>query len=451
MNPITVAVIANENKDELVYTLESIVAQSTEDFDVIIVLNGSNEDVSAAANEYESEYVGFSVLQSDKKLIPECRNFAAENAKTEYIMFADAGDYLAPENIEKISQTINDKKPDIITTRYYVSGEGEPYYEHWNDLLATVPDADCFDRALLNSLDTEGRVFKKKFFDLYAEGYPSVPAFYNAAFLTKCVFDYGATVSGCAGAVYDRRHGVYSDGFTAETAPTPENLKYLAEISDKVLNNAAAIIKETTGAFDGDEFAYQELFFIFFGLITDRFYRFFWYLSDDMLGDIKASFEKLTDRMTEDRKKKIASEFADLRFPAMYMKTEDAVKMPMFGIIADFTAANDPNDFLSSLYISRFPFFELFLRESTRDKVGEEFKKMPNLYFLPDKNFFTDARTKTKGIPITVKDSAPLDTRTLSELSVSKAPHGLFQHLFGLKRKQYAAKTYLKQKGLNMK
>lgn len=450
MNLITVAVVANGSTEELKYTLESIVAQSTEDFDVITVCGGTPDDVTAAAHGYADEYVGFSVLECEKMLIPQCRNLAAANAKTEYIMFVDAGDYLAPESIEKIIKTAEEKKPDIITTRYYVSGEGEPYYEHWNDLLATVSAADRFDRALLNSLETEGRVFKKKFFDLYP-GYPASPVFYNASFLANCVFDYGATASGCAGAVYDRRHGVFADGFAEGAGPAPENLQTLINLSDYLLESAAAIIKETTGAFDGDEYAYQELLSVSFGFITDRFYRFFWYITDEMLTGIKNAFESLTDKMTEERKKKISEEYADLRFPAMYMSHADAVKMPLFSLMADFNTKAGFSDFLSSLYVSRFPFFELFIRESARESVPEEFAKMPNIRFLPDKSFFTDARAQAKGVPVNIKDASPLDVRTLSELSVSKAPRGLFQYLFGLKRKQYSAKTYLKRKGLNMR
>ena len=112
MNLITVAVVANGSTEELKYTLESIVAQSTEDFDVITVCGGTPDNVTAAAHGYADEYVGFSVLECEKMLIPQCRNLAAANAKTEYIMFVDAGDYLAPESIEKIIKTAEEKKPE---------------------------------------------------------------------------------------------------------------------------------------------------------------------------------------------------------------------------------------------------------------------------------------------------------------------------------------------------
>lgn len=451
MNPITVVVVAGKDAEELRYTLESLVAQSSENFDVIIVCGSSPEDVKTVAREYADEYVGFTVVECEKDSIPFCRNFAAKHAKTEYLLFVDAGDYLAPENTEKLGEAVAEKKPDIVTTRYYISGEGEPYYEHWNDLLATVPDIDRFDRALFNSLETEGRMFKKKFFDLYEEGYPDVPAFYNTAFLTKCIFDYGASVSGCAGAVYDRRNGVFRCGFPENGGPEKENLEYFNSLSERILADAADIIKETTGTFDGDEYAYQELLFVAFGFVTDRFYRYFWLFDDEMLGTIKQTLERLTDRMTADRKKKISEEYKDLRFPAMYMTHEDAVKMPMFSLIADFSADERLVPLLDSLYISRFPFFELFLRESAREITPEKYAVMPNIHFLPEGGFFTEARAEAEGVPINIKDPSPLDPRTLSELSVSKAPSGLLQYMFGLKRKQYATKTYLKKKGLNMR
>lgn len=448
---ITVAVTAGNDKEKLKITLESLVAQSTEEFEVLTVCPDVPEDVLKTAKEYADEYVGFTVVVCEKKLIPACRNLAAKNAKTEYLLFADEGDYIGPDSLENIITAVKDKKPDIVTTRYYISGEGEPFYEHWNDLLATVPTVDRFDRALFNSLETEGRVFKKKFFDLYSEGYPEVPAFYNTAFLTKCLFDYGASVAGCAGAVYDRENGLIACGLTENERPTKENLEYLSRLSEKILADIADIIKETTGAFDGDEFAYQEMLFVIFSFVTNRFYRFFWHIDDEILSLIKDLLEKLTDKMTDERKKKVSTEFSDLRFPAMYMKQEDAVKMPMFSLIADFGAKNDLGDFFSSLYISRFPFFDLYIRDGIKDYVPEEYINMPNIHILPDKGFFTEARNKADGIQINVKDPSPLDPKTLSELSLAKLPRGLFQHMFSLKRKQYSTKTYLKRKGLNIK
>lgn len=81
MNLITVAVVANDSAEELKYTLESIVAQSTEDFDVIAVCGVSPDEVKAAAQGYADEYIGFTVLECSENLIPQRRNFAAADAK----------------------------------------------------------------------------------------------------------------------------------------------------------------------------------------------------------------------------------------------------------------------------------------------------------------------------------------------------------------------------------
>jgi glycosyltransferase involved in cell wall biosynthesis len=451
LNLLTVAVTANNDRNDLKYTLDSLVAQTSEDFDVIIVLNGENEETKALATEFADEYDGFTVLPHEKAIIPVCRNFAAANAKTEYLMFMDEGDYLSPESVEKLLEVMNKSKPDIITTRYYISGEGEPVYEHWNDLLSTVPNIDRFDRALLQSFMTEGRVYKKKFFDLYPVGFPENPAFYTAEFTAKCVFDYGASVSGCAGAIYDRRKGIYRCGFDEQGEPNEQNLNTLINFISKCLDAVKAITKETTGAFDGDEYAYQEMLFIGFTLITDCFYRYFWYITDDMLVTIRKNLELLSNAMTEKRKSSVSEEFADIRFPAMYMSHADAARMPYFSLIADFKDDENTTLFMRSLYISRFPFFEIFLKESAREFVPENLRTAENMHFCPDNTFFADARTGAAGVQISVKDNSPLDTRTLSELATAKIPRGLMQYMFGVKRKKYATKTYLKSKGFNIR
>ena len=54
------------------------------------------------------------------------------------------------------------------------------------------------------------------------------------------------------------------------------------------------------------------------------------------------------------------------------------------------------------------------------------------------------------GVPVNVKSAEPLDPKVLSELSVVKAPVPVYQYIFASKRKKYAAKTYLKKKGMSM-
>ena len=452
MATLTVIVTAFNNAEELKYTFEGLVEQSSEEFDVVIVDTGCNEDAKKVIKEYCDEYVGFESHEIPHCLTPEARNEGVKFAKGELLYFIDGGDYIAPETVESILKAAEEIKADIYTPRYYVAGENEPYYDRWMDMLATVPNIDRFDRALLNTLDFDGRVYRKKFFDLYSLSFPSTPVYYNAAFIIKCLFGCDASVSGVAGAIYSRRRGIYRNGFPEKGEPTEKNLENLISVYEEIYSDIRAIIEEETGAVDGDEYTIQEILTVYFEELTNKFYRYFWYLSDDSLVILRNKYEEIASLLTEERRNTVNKTFADLRFPQMYVTRQDAANLPLFSILADLSDLSELDEFIGSLYIQKFPFFELFIRKSAAEDASfpERWRNVENITVLPDEGFFKKARAEAKGVTINVKDPTPLDPRILSELSVTKAPASFIQYMFTSKRKQYSAKSYLKRKGLAM-
>ncbi len=452
MATLTVIVTAHNDKDKLKYTFEGLVEQTTEDFDVIIVDMGCDSSSKEVIAHYCNEYVGFESFEIPHCLVPEARNAGVKKAKGELVYFIDGGDYISPESVESILKAADETKADIISPRYYSSGENEPYYDAWMDMLATVPDIDRFDRALLNTLDLDGRVFRKKFFDLYSLEFPATPVFYNAAFLVRCIFGCDASMTGVAGAIYARRRGIYSDGFPERGEPSEDNMDILISVYEQAYSDIRSIIEEETGGFDGDEYTAQEILTVYFTELTDRFYRYFWYLTDEALEKLRTKYEAISALLTKERRDKLNKNFSDLRFPQMYITRKDAAQLPLFSILADLTDNTQLDEFIESLYNQKFPFFELFVKQSAADDPSfpEKWRGAENITVLPDSGFYQKARAEAQGLTINVKDPTPLDPRILSELSVTKAPRSFIQYIFASKRKQYSAKTYLKNKGLAM-
>lgn len=452
MATLTVILTGCNDTAKMKYTLEGLVEQSVEDFDVIIVDKGCDDAAKAIIKEYADEYVGFEVMEIPRCLVPDARNAAVKNAKGELLLFIDGGDYISPDTVECILASAEQTKADIFSPRYYSSGEHEPFYDTWMDMLATVPDIDRFDRALLNTLDRDGRVIRKKFFDLYNITFPSVPVYYNASLLLKCIFGCGAKMTGVAGAIYARRNGIFNDGFPEGAQPSEKTLDIAISVFEEAYFDIKSIIEEETGTFDGDEYTAQEILSVYFEELTNSFYRYFWYLSDEALEKLRGKYEEISQLLTAERREKLNKTFFDLRFPQMYVTRSDAATLPLFSILADFSNNDGLEEFINSLYIQKFPFFELFISKSAADSpfFPERWRNTENIKVVPDEGFYAKARAQAAGITINVKDPAPLDPRILSELSVTKAPKSFIQYIFSSKRKQYSAKTYLKSKGLNM-
>lgn len=451
MAKISVVVTSYDNTDGLKYTLESLCEQTDENFDVFIVQSGEHEGNVSLIKSYCDEYVGFAhTVEKADLLIPEARNIGVLKTDSELILFMLEGDYLSPESIEKFMENYNETKADILCPRLYISGENEPYYLDWADMLATVPRIGKFDEALLNTLDVNGRVYKRKFFELYSLKFPEQPAFYNAAFLSECIFKCDASLSGVAGAIYDDKSGVFLNGFKKGAEPNRKNLTAAVKLFDGIVDMIKTLIEEETGSFEGDEYTFQEILFVYFTVLTNRFYRYFWYLSDDDIAVLKEKYEQISAAMTEERRAKIPKAFADIRFPSMYMSHADAATLPMMSLLLDFSDYENLPDFINSLYIGRFPFFEVFVKKSAEENLPEAWRNAENIHVLPDSGFFAAARKSAAGVPLNVKSSEPIDPKALSELALTKAPRSMFQYIFASKRKKYSAKTYLKKKGISM-
>ena len=452
MHKLTVIVTAEESADDLKISLEALCDQTVEDFYVTIVLSpNADEELRDLANGYCDEYVGFSVHTAPAPGIPAARNFALGVAETELVLFMLEGDYVNPDFAEEILKAAEETKADIICPRLYVSGENEPYYLPTADLLATVPKIDRFDAALLHTLNVPGRVFKKKFFDLYSLRFPEARMFGDAEVLKFCVYHCDASLTGVAGAVYDDKNGVFARGFRRRGEPDGASLRAAIAFFDDLLSTVRAGIEDDTGGFDGDEFTYGTALDVYFAALTDGFYRYFWFLTDDDIALLRETYERITAEMTKERRDKLASTFADLHFPAMYTSRADAAALPMVSLLIDFDDAERLPALVESLYIGRLPFFELFLPERMKAGLPERWKDCENIRVLPDKNFFAAARAAAAGVVLNVRDPSPLDPKILSELSTVRAPKTVYQYLFASKRKKTSAKTFLKKKGMGLR
>jgi len=96
-------IIPNFNGEKtLKDTICSVFNQSYEDWEIIIIDDGSTDESRMVVNEFSSEKVHFIQRPaSRKKGGNTCRNIGIENAKGEYLVFLDSDDLLASYCIER--------------------------------------------------------------------------------------------------------------------------------------------------------------------------------------------------------------------------------------------------------------------------------------------------------------------------------------------------------------
>lgn len=125
-NPIVSVIVTTYNRQEyLSETIRSILNQTFQDFELIIVDNFSNYDFFSLIYSFNSDKI--TALQNDNQgIIASNRNVGIRKAQGEFIAFCDDDDIWIPEKLENQIQVFGNKKNDLVYTNsilFFKSGE----------------------------------------------------------------------------------------------------------------------------------------------------------------------------------------------------------------------------------------------------------------------------------------------------------------------------------------
>ena len=105
---ITVIVPVYNAERYLQECLQSIVSQTYDDLQIILIDDGSTDNSLSVAREMATRDTRISVLEQAHKGQSAARNAGLEQAKGEYLSFVDADDYIASDYYETLIGNIGD-------------------------------------------------------------------------------------------------------------------------------------------------------------------------------------------------------------------------------------------------------------------------------------------------------------------------------------------------------
>lgn len=128
MSPKVSIIIPIYNRVNLVTeTIDSILVQSYQNWECILVDDGSTDGTIEALKNYARKDLRLHMLsrpKERKKGANACRNIGLENAKGDYVIFFDSDDLMTPNHIEfKLSKMVGSGSDFIITKSSYMDGD----------------------------------------------------------------------------------------------------------------------------------------------------------------------------------------------------------------------------------------------------------------------------------------------------------------------------------------
>jgi len=124
MPAISVVIPVYNTESYIADCLASIHGQTFQDFEAIIVDDGSTDGSASIAKEFAKEDPRFRIVSQENKGLSEARNAGIEVAEGDWITFVDSDDMLAPNFLQALFNTAMQTGADIACCAKLFFGEG---------------------------------------------------------------------------------------------------------------------------------------------------------------------------------------------------------------------------------------------------------------------------------------------------------------------------------------
>lgn len=168
MKPLLTVVIPVYNVEKyLKRCVESVLVQEWNNYDILLVDDGSSDSSPQICDDYVKAHDFISVIHKENGGLSEARNTGILHAKGDYVYFPDSDDWLEPQTFKELAEVLESQEFEIVSfNREFVKGEEDAIV---SDPLVTqvFEGKDAFVQILKHSYITgfaNDKIYKRSLF-----------------------------------------------------------------------------------------------------------------------------------------------------------------------------------------------------------------------------------------------------------------------------------------------
>jgi len=148
---ISIVVPIYKVEKEIHRCVESLLAQTLKDIEIILVDDGSPDNCPIICDDYAKKDNRIKVIHKENGGLSDARNVGLLEAKAEYVLFVDSDDYIDKDTCEKFYNSIEADEDIIVGDAVRVEGEKESLMGHADVAIESAISGSEFLREQLRS------------------------------------------------------------------------------------------------------------------------------------------------------------------------------------------------------------------------------------------------------------------------------------------------------------
>ena len=171
-SPLISIIIPSYNEEKHISRcLDSILAQTFENFEIICVDDNSTDSTFEILNEYAQKDSRIKPFKNPGKGVSSARNYGIENSCGNYIGFVDSDDFIQPQMYEFLYRAIQENNCSLAVCRYEKTSEFNVKNFKYNtrecfaEEFINFTDADFVEKNELSLTGVWSKLIKKELID----------------------------------------------------------------------------------------------------------------------------------------------------------------------------------------------------------------------------------------------------------------------------------------------
>lgn len=384
MPQISVIVPVYNGEEGLSRMLDSLRQQTFRDYEVWIINDGSTDRTQPIAEAFAKSDARFHVIRQENQGVSAARNCGMENACGSYIIFFDGDDWIPPQALEALYQSIRMESADMAVGMLETVSDGKAVLNQASRDLAVQKRIDPADPAFIKTWSQCNKLYRRAFLQEHEIQFLPVKVAEDGQFLYQ-VLTERPKICGCDALVYRYFRKPFWEGL--HTASKKVERVYLTdrlEVYDDMLRRIKPLLAEKTPE-EADAYRDRLVTRFIRGGLIQAFYRRIWRCEENLEPDLAQAVLKFWPMITEECRKQICWEEWDVAIAKITKgelvdAREHYCTEPEISFLFSLQNPREISLCMESLLNQELTSFEVFLEETLYQQATGSWKKLPNVH-----------------------------------------------------------------------
>ena len=391
---LSVIIAAYNAETYLEETLDSVISQTLNDYEVIVVNDGSSDHTLEILKNYQKKSSILKIIDKENGGPSSARNAGLDIAQGDFIYFFDADDLLDPDSLEALYERAVNTNADIVIAKYDIFNKYRTYPINNLNGIVTLDDIERYDQTILWTFSLCNKLFRASLIQKYNFRLPPISYSEDGVFVMRYIY-HANKIVGLDKVIFHYRRMYNGDTTSITASVSPSKIKDYITAHKMIYDLAVESIlsdypeyKTISEVRENNEDIHTYLNTIIqkeLQVLINQFYIKFWDLDKESVAMIVDEFEEKFDILDMKAALTLVDEHPDLAVYHLEREAEKVLSNAFFtAVLYGDESRKEPFIFcINSLIVQNLIGLKIVLPEAMRELLQEQDLLRGNMEFVP--------------------------------------------------------------------